>query len=278
MGFDCSLLGQTPIVTRVLHREEPLESVLKACSGEIFTWELTKDPMLTPLALRLSNIWPSVSADGGALRLYFLVRNPFDCVRSFIEHLMLNLDISPEDKDGQRFTLDNMPQASRFTRGKQLYMDVTRDGLRYTGYVDAAVQRWALSVDVYLRCPSRFVLVRYEDFKDDPVLATESLLQRLGLGDFWDGSVAQRERVKEAAAMQYQPKGKAKGSYEDIFGISLFERIHAAVASRAQLLGYSHLLHRNVSAHTWLPPDAGPTWPREPIDLPAPPTTEDCRG
>merc|ERR1719313_1898441 len=125
MGFDCSYLAQAPFVSEVLARKAPLSEVLDRCMDEAYSWELVKDPLVTPLANRLANIWPSMSSHGEKLRMYFLVRNPFDCTRSLIDHLVLKTNPHENDEQQQAFGLENMPQAARFTRGKQLFLDVT---------------------------------------------------------------------------------------------------------------------------------------------------------
>eukprot|EP00928_Gymnodinium_smaydae_P086889 TRINITY_DN71291_c0_g1_i1.p1 TRINITY_DN71291_c0_g1~~TRINITY_DN71291_c0_g1_i1.p1 ORF type:complete len:961 (-),score=118.54 TRINITY_DN71291_c0_g1_i1:21-2903(-) len=273
VGFDCKWTASNASVSRILRRQESKNTLLGACSKDLFRWQVIKDPMLTPLAARLSTIWPATSAHGLPLKLYFLVRNPFDCVRSFVQHLRLPLLVDPSDPMGQHFALERMPHASRFTRGKQLYMDVTRDGLRYTGYIDSVIQRWVLSVDEYLRCPSRFALIRYEDFATEPVRATRLLLQELGFGHIWDeGAGGAAERVANAAKVRYQSQNaplaggaSSTGDLVDLFGAAMFARLQAAVESRALLLGYGYML---------LKPDASQADPHlQAIDVPSLPVT-----
>mmetsp|Transcript_50036 Transcript_50036/g.143861 ORF Transcript_50036/g.143861 Transcript_50036/m.143861 type:complete len:781 (+) Transcript_50036:925-3267(+) len=195
MGMDCELFSSgTSFVHRVARREAPLEHFIDLCYGELFHWDLAKDPMATTLSRRLADAWPSLSSHGGPLQLYFVIRNPFDCARSLLERLKVKaLVASPQE---QRFAFASNQLPSRFTGSMQDYLDVARDGLEYSGFVDAAVQRWALIVDEYLRCPSRFALVRYEDFTKDPVAETRRLAEMLNLTAHWgQGS---EERVKEA--------------------------------------------------------------------------------
>lgn len=52
--------------------------LLEGCSEELFKWEITKDPAMTRVATQLAAAWPALSASGGALRLYFLARSPFE--------------------------------------------------------------------------------------------------------------------------------------------------------------------------------------------------------
>eukprot|EP00927_Polykrikos_kofoidii_P064936 TRINITY_DN60741_c0_g1_i1.p1 TRINITY_DN60741_c0_g1~~TRINITY_DN60741_c0_g1_i1.p1 ORF type:complete len:1142 (+),score=161.66 TRINITY_DN60741_c0_g1_i1:350-3427(+) len=256
-GFDCFRTSHDPIILRVLRREESLHELIESCDEDLFTWELAKDPTFTPLALRLADIWPPISSHGQQLKLYFVVRNPFANVLSLVDHLRLPLPpnlTSGEDEvtdgdGGQNFTLEAIPNAGRFSRGKQLYLDVTRDGLRYTGYVDAVTQRWALMVDVYLACTARFALVRHEDFVADPIRTTWLLLQQLGLSHLWDGGPGgSADRVTSLASVPYQnaghstSRGNSLAEFERAFGSATFSRIKAAVASRAVLLGYGALL------------------------------------
>jgi len=202
IGFDCEELARSTIIWDVLNGHKDVEQIIEACFTSIFSWELGKDVLLTPLATKIKGEWKKISSQEDELRLYFLVRDPLECVRSLIEHLTLRLRFNEHDIGAQYLSLDNMPHASRFTLGKRLYLDVTLDGLNYTGYVDAAAQRWALAIDQYLGCPHAFVLVRYEDFQKSPVPTIRLLLQRLGLESLWDDAAA--TRVREAVSIRYQ--------------------------------------------------------------------------
>jgi len=264
MGFDCSAVS-ADILWMIAKNKEPLLQLLESCSEELFKWELAKDPMLTHLAGRLAAIWPAISAPARPLRLYFLVRSPFEWARSFLKHL--GLAMQPPDVVSQQFTPENLPRPHVFTRSKQLFLDVQRSGLRYTGYVDAVVQGWALTVDEYLRCPQGFVLVRYEDFVIDPVSTTERLVRGLALDGLW--SEASVQHVIDAAGFQYQIRSDKHGAANNIrilFGDYLYARIYAAVEARAVLLGYGELLGP--------PPGTVPSGP--PIDMP-PLTEPDCK-
>jgi len=257
MGMDCELFSSgTSFVHRVARREAPLEHFIDLCYGELFHWDLAKDPMATTLSRRLADAWPSLSSHGGPLQLYFVIRNPFDCARSLLERLKVKaLVASPQE---QRFAFASNQLPSRFTGSMQDYLDVARDGLEYSGFVDAAVQRWALIVDEYLRCPSRFALVRYEDFTKDPVAETRRLAEMLNLTAHWgQGS---EERVKEAVSMQYQVRGKARGHEPaEVFGEAMVARIWTAVGARAARLGYA-LSGVDITK------GAAPGW--QPIDVP----------
>lgn len=280
MGLDCDWVAHTDVTWRILQRRAPLWELLSSCSEELFKWELAKDPALTALAGHLAQAWPSISMHGEALKLYFVVRNPFDFVRSFVLHLGLHPDpgLSPEQ---QVFDLENHPKPPLFTRMKQLYFDVGREGLRYSGYLDALVQRWCLTVDEYLRCPARFALVRYEDFVAQPVLATRLLVEQLDLQHLW--SDESTERVAQAARTRYQPQSSPPSDgpdpaprsshqrfdFQTFFGAAQFSRLRRAVAERALLLGYGQLL----AALTLVGDE--PVDPVEPIDVPSPPRA-DC--
>lgn len=260
MGLDCSAAGTTALPLEAARRRAPLEAVVDACYGELLRWELAKDPLLTPVARRLADAWPALSSHGGPLRLYFVVRSPFECARSLIEHLKLRTRV--ESAEEQRFSWQPGRFPEHFTPGKQRYLDVTGEGLTYSGYVDAAVQRWALVVDEYLACPSRFALVRYEDFVADPVAETRRLLEALGLPELWLPGAA--GRVRAAAAVQYQTPGRSAGRRPDeVFGQAQAARMAAALRSRLELLGYA----LGEGAAGGLP--AGPPIDTPPLPVPA---------
>mmetsp|Transcript_9391 Transcript_9391/g.26134 ORF Transcript_9391/g.26134 Transcript_9391/m.26134 type:complete len:235 (-) Transcript_9391:424-1128(-) len=230
--------------------------------------------MLTPLALRLASAWPALSSHGEELRLYFLVRNPFDVVRSVIEHLGLNARLDPAHSSEKQFNTTNLPLAGRFTRGMQLFLDTTQVGFNYTGYADALVQQWALFADEYLRDRHRYVLVRYEDFDAEPVNSTRKLSQALGLDVHWDPDAI--ARVQEVSRMQYQTRGKRRGhDFRQVFGPRLYARIRDAVDCRARAFGYTNLLKYDGDEHYW---GAVPAIEMPPLPEGAKSQAESCGG
>jgi len=256
LGLDCDAMGVVRLASRAARREVPLESVVDVCFKELFSMELAKDPLATPVARRLASAWPSLSSHGGPLRLYFVARNPFDCVRSLVEHLGLRTRVSSMAE--QRFRVDEGHLPRHFTAGKQQYLDITREGLAYTGYIDAVAQRWALTVDEYLACPTKFVLVRYEDFVAAPVEQTKLLLEQLGLPDLWLPGAA--ERVVAATAVRYQTQGQRKGkSPAEVFGDPMLSRLVEALNPRMERFGYQF--------STDVPRYSSREW--RPIDVPA---------
>lgn len=235
-GFDC-LARSGDLLWEVILRKESLGELLDECSEELFKWEFAKDPSWSLLAGRLAIAWPALASHKEALRIYFLVRSPFAWLQSFIKSLDLTV---PSEGGTQQFSVDNLPSPAVFSRHKQLFLSAGHMfGYRYTGYLDAAVQGWVLTVDEYLRCPSRFALLHYEDFLADPSAATERLARDLGLP--WSEAAAVRAR--EAAAFQYQSRHSgrrhATSEYPNVFGPELYARIYIAVSARAALLGYS---------------------------------------
>lgn len=255
LGLDCDAMGVVRMASRAARREVPLESVVEICFEDLFSAELAKDPLATPVARRLADAWPSLSSHGGPLRLYFVVRNPFDCVRSLVEHLGLRTRVSSMEE--QRFQADEGHLPQHFTAGKQQYLDVTREGLTYSGYIDAVAQRWALTVDEYFACPARYVLVRYEDFVAAPVEQTKLLVERLGVPDLWLPGAD--ERVAAATTVRYQTQGKRKGrSPAEIFGSPMLSRLVEALSPRMERLGYQFSVDLPRYSGEWQPIDLPP--------------------
>mmetsp|Transcript_10070 Transcript_10070/g.23712 ORF Transcript_10070/g.23712 Transcript_10070/m.23712 type:complete len:301 (-) Transcript_10070:43-945(-) len=239
MGFDCNpeKVAVAAVVRRVMRREDSLHMLLEICAHRIFGYQLAKDQTLTPLAERLFAVWPAISSHAGPLHLYFVVRSPFGFIVSMLHRLDLKVGRSLPTE--QHFRVETVPDS--FPRDFQIYLDTTADGLNFTGFVDALIQRWALVVDVYLRCPRMFALVRYEDFKQDPVLSTRLLLLSLGQGHQWSSDAA--ARVAEASAERYQSWGQSRQqkSMEESLGRPLLHRIWEALGGRAKRLGYGDL-------------------------------------
>lgn len=261
MGFDCKpqRLSVAALVRRVKRREDSLHSLLEACGREIFAFQLAKDQMFTSLAPRLHSAWPALSSEGTPLHMYFVVRNPFNFVLSMVKRL--GLEIGRGFPDDQEFGVQTVPES--FPRDFQIYLDVEQEGLTYSGFIDAMVQRWALDVDVYLRCPRIFALVRYEDFIQDPVVGTRQLLLQLGQGGAWSPEAA--KRVASATAVRYQAWGQAaEEAPAERLGGPLARRIWEALGPRARRLGYVELEREAARADEG---EAGP-WPA-PVEVPA---------
>ena len=129
---------------------------------------------------------------------------------------------------------------------------------RYTGYLDALVQRWVLVADEFLRCPGRYVLARYEDFREDPVRAAAGLLENLGLGEHWTEEAAWR--VAQAAGQMYQAAlfHAPSEAPREALGAAQHARIVAAVGARARLLGYPYEADPADAAHLGAPIDVPP--------------------
>jgi len=148
-------------------------------------------------------------------------------------------------------------EVQHFTAGKQQYLDVTREGLVYSGYIDAIAQRWALTIDEYLTCPARYVLVRYEDFVAAPVEQTKLLVERLGVPDLWLPGA--EERVAAAIAVRYQTEGQRKGrSPSEIFGGPMLSRLVEALSPRMERLGYQFSVDLPRYSGEWQPIDLPP--------------------
>ncbi|CAK8990770.1 unnamed protein product [Durusdinium trenchii] len=224
---------------------------MQRCFRDLFRFEISKEVLLTPLARRLATAWPALSKHGQHLQLYFVVRHPLDFTSSLLEHLGLDTNVSFED---QHFFWAPGHFPRHFTPGKQRYLDHSALGLRFSGYLDASIQRWALVVDEYLQCPQDFALVRYEDFLADPVFATHQLAKALGLAP----DAGAEDRVREAAQVQYQTKRRSSSQpVEEIFEPRMLARLIEAVRTRFELFGYH--APQNLQA---VPAD----WPA--IDLP----------
>lgn len=258
LGFDCQHIS---VQFKAARHEVGMDEFLRDCHQELFRFGLAKDPMATNLAHRLYLAWPGLSGDGRSLAMYFVTRKPLDCVRSLLQHLELRT--RSESAEAQSFSWGRGRFPAHFTLGKQAYLDVAPDGLRYSGYADAALQRWAMTADVYLACPERFALVRYEDFVREPVVQAQRLLAHLNLTHLWLPGAA--ERVEKVAGFQYQTSSGrgVKVDFTEVFGPRLLARMVVAVASRAQLLGYGHPVANATKVEV---SDAGEPW--APIDMP----------
>src|SRR5205085_10258351 len=127
-----------------------------------------------------------------AAQAVFIVREPFQNIRSMLDRLGIAGNL-------QEFVprLHKLPNLTwlRVLEGADLALPPMH-------YIDTLALRWQMAVDIYLREPDRYILVRYEDFTSNKRRCIERLARELGL--------TPDRPFEHLLDYQFQPAGKSR--------------------------------------------------------------------
>ncbi|MDR5726762.1 MAG: hypothetical protein RB191_04755 [Terriglobia bacterium] len=192
------LSGVTPIAEFVRHNSWALSS------------QVIKEPTLTFVA-------PQLIDHFGVEKAVFIVRNPFDNIRSILVRQKLSGDMETLPK-GARLN----PTWRRILSGEDL-------GLPRVHYIEILALRWLRAVEILQSRRELFVLVRYEDFLRNKKSKIAEIAQAFDL------EVA--DDVTPLLEVEYQPRDKISEAPHLFFG-SNHRRIENICGSAAASFGY----------------------------------------
>jgi hypothetical protein len=156
-----------------------------------FSHKLIKEPNLTLISIDLMDYF-SVE------KSIFIVRNPFDNIRSILNRLRLKPHVKVVDIKGLV-----SPTWYNILSGVDL-------GLSCEYLSESLAYRWAYINNIYLENNNRFDLVFYEDFKINKRATIDSLLDLYGLNNL--------NSIEHLLNVNFQPKGDNSLSYDDYYG------------------------------------------------------------
>ena len=192
--------------------DRALESLWKA-NRHIFKGQVVKDPNFPFFIADMNDIFP-------AAKQVFIVRNPFDNIRSVLNRLELPAD----PVEGERRMAD-------FTSGGWFHvLNGVSPELPGSNYLERMAWRWRISAEHYLKEQNTVRLIRYEDFRSDKAAQIQKLATDLGLKPSCD--------ISELVDVQYQPKGKSSGSYEAFYDREHLDMIGSIVEPLLESFGY----------------------------------------
>lgn len=201
-----------PHLTPLLAGQTGLDEFVRR-NAYAFSAPIVKEPGLTFVARALAAHFPKSPC-------IFIVRNPFQNVRSILNRLGLDGRIDEAGFDAR--SLPNATWRSIMT-GADL-------GLEATDPITVQALRWVRAVAEYDAQPERFILMRYEDFLRDKETAITNLARRVGLEP--------AHSIAGSKDRQFQPRGKSGVDPAAFFG----SRNHATIARvcgpAARRLGY----------------------------------------
>lgn len=179
----------------------------------VFSGQVVKDPNFPFFISDFNEFLPEA-------KQVFIVRNPFDNIRSILHRLELPAD-----------PIEGEKRKADFNSGGWFHvLNGVSPELPGSNYLEKMAWRWRASAERYLKESQSVRLIRYEDFRADKVSQIQRLATDLGLTPNFD--------ISELVDVQYQPKGKSSGSYEEFFDREHLDMIGSIVDPLLESFGY----------------------------------------
>jgi hypothetical protein len=199
--------------TRIRNGELTFAELVQS-NRERFSADIVKEPGFTFVFQQCRAYFPDSP-------IVFIVRDPRDNIRSMLDLLKLPGNL----RELEQQYLESIHA------GWRAKIDGTELGCKRGQYVEIQAERWNEAVDVYLKDPEGFFLIRYEDFVKHKVEAIVGLAQRLGL------------HVTHDIASRTETQYNHRGSHRDVpwgefFRAENLGRIEKICGPRMKRFGY----------------------------------------
>jgi hypothetical protein len=200
-----------PHFARLMHGETSLDDFIVKNAWS-FSAPIIKDGNLTFVAEELM-------ARFNVERAIFILRDPFDNIRSILERLKLAGDLSALDIAKMRAN----PTWRTIVSGADLSLPPDH-------YVANLARRWLRATEIYERGAAHFHRVRYEDFRKDRKGEIEALARAFGLAVVHD--------ISSELDRDFQRRGNPRTDPRIFFGAN-YDRIASICAEAARQQGYT---------------------------------------
>ncbi|MBU6442451.1 MAG: hypothetical protein KGR48_00955 [Alphaproteobacteria bacterium] len=206
------LSGATePHLGRLLHGETTLDDFIRR-NAFSFSRPIVKEGNLTFMAKPLMDHF-------GVSRAIFILRNPYDNIRSILNRLRLPGDLA--ELDARRLCLNRTWRA---------ILSGTDLGFEPDHYVATLARRWQRAAEIYEQMETRFVPVRYHDFMADKTGTIRRLAQECAL--------PVRHDITPLLGHRFQRRGDAGTDLRRFFGSDNLARIAGTCGDTAERLGF----------------------------------------
>lgn len=200
-----------PTVPEVRNGRRSMDSFI-ARNRHCFAQPIIKEPAITFIAEQVLETWPQSSA-------IFVIRHPFENIRSILDRLRLDGDLP----DLAGADLSDVGPAW------MTVLDNRWQGCEQTHYIEQLAARWLEAVHILERLGPRVRLVRYEDFEADKAGVIRGLARSVGLEPL--------KSIDDLVDVQYQPRGRRGRSPRAVYGANL-DRIVEICWPAAARYGY----------------------------------------
>jgi hypothetical protein len=177
-----------------------------------FSFDIVKEPGLTFVA-------PELMDHFGVDRAVFILRHPYENIRSILDRMNLPGDLAAVD-----------PETIKVNRTWRNVLNGRDLGLADDHYVATLARRWLRAAEIFHSERDRFVLIRYEDFVADKAGTIARLAESLGLAATHD--------ISALIDIPFQRPGRPRDPAL-FFGRKNLARIDAICGPAAGALGYA---------------------------------------
>ncbi|CAD5252961.1 Sulfotransferase family protein [Imperialibacter sp. EC-SDR9] len=198
-----------PYRTQLLEDELTIKQLVNRFSYP-FSKEIIKEPSATFFIDKVSEFF-------SLEKFIFIVRNPFDNIRSILNRLNL-----PGDED-------HIDPSRIHPNWRYIFKSEGQ-----ANYIDTLIANWLAANDQpgWTSHPG-CLLIRYEDFNADKEGVIGHISNQLGFGRMND--------ISDIVDKQFQPKGSSPDSLVEFFGQKNFEKIASKCEKVGHELGYQRL-------------------------------------
>ena len=201
-----------PIIENVKKGDVSFESFVKRNKLDL-SRELIKSTDLTFLFEELRNYFPEAE-------FVFIIRDPRANIRSILDRL--NISGNQNKLTDEQWA--KIPPAWRqVLDGKWL-------NLSGENYIEILAARWNFCADLYLKQCEIFKICKYEVFLKNKIGEIQRIAESLGLEI--------KNDISEYLDVEYQPKGRNKDAFWQIFFGNNFARINKICGERMRLFHY----------------------------------------
>ena len=206
------LAGTTaPHFGRLIRNPESLDRFVLA-NAWAFSAPIVKDGNLTFVAEPLMDHF-------GVERAIFILRNPFDNIRSILNRLKIPGNLNALD-----------PKTIRANATWRAILSGEDLGLPPDQYIATLARRWLRAIQVYERSETRFVRIRYEDFRNNKTVEIRKLAHAFNLQTPND--------ISHLLDHEFQRHGHPDIDLRDFFGAENMARIEEICGDAAARQGY----------------------------------------
>lgn len=201
--------AEHPYATDLLSGATPIAEFVRRNSWALSS-HVIKEPTLTFVAPQLMDYF-------GVKKAVFIVRNPFDNIRSILVRQRLRGD------------MEALPDRVRLNPTWRKILSGEDLGLSRSHYIDVLARRWLRAAEIFQSRREHFVLVRYEDFLRNKKPEIAQIARAFNLDIVED--------VDPLLDFEYQPRDKNMEAPHLFFG-SNYGRIENICKSAAINFGY----------------------------------------
>ncbi|HWB54373.1 MAG TPA: sulfotransferase [Tepidisphaeraceae bacterium] len=194
--------AEQPFVQRLLNGDMPMQKFVRR-NAWAFSSAIIKEPTLTFVAPALLRHFPDSP-------VVFIVRNPFDNLRSMLVRQKLRGDLS------------NLPTGIRLNPTWRKILAGTDLRVTQAHYINTLAHRWLRAINIFQEVQDRCLLIRYEDFNEAKVPVIAKIAGALNLPVVSD--------VTPLANYAFQRRDALPISTKDFFGAN-YARIEALCGS-----------------------------------------------